>query len=186
MHAEGHLRVGSFHQPINIRIMKTVNINIAIGEYSLSELNDLQQTLVKKAIEATANSYSPYSHFKVGACLRLDDGTMVIGANQENAAYPVGLCAERTAIFAAQAQHPEHAVTHIAIAARNTYGELVGKPISPCGSCRQVILEIEERYGRDIEVLLYGRDKIYVIKSIKDMLPLCFVNSDMEGDSAHD
>lgn len=162
-------------------LMKTKEININIGIFAFEELNEEQKTVVEKAIAATQNSYSPYSHFKVGACLMLADGTTVIGANQENAAYPVGLCAERTAIFAAQAQHPDQPITHLAIAARNTSGELVSQPISPCGSCRQVILEIEERYNRPIEILLYGTNNIYVVKSVKDLLPLCFVNTDMDA-----
>lgn len=161
--------------------MKTLNLNIPIGVYSVEELSETQRTLVEKAIEATENSYSPYSRFSVGACVRLDNGITVIGANQENAAYPVGLCAERAAIFAAQSQYPTHPITHIAIAARDTSGQLLTKPVSPCGSCRQVILEIEQRYNTNIEVILYGTEKIYVIKSVKDILPLCFINTDMEG-----
>ena len=162
-------------------LMKTKEINISVGICTFEEMNEEQKTVVEKAIEATQNSYSPYSHFKVGACVMLANGRTVIGANQEKAAYPVGLCAERAAIFAAQSQHPDQPITHLAIAARNTSGELVSQPISPCGSCRQVILEIEERYNRPIEILLYGKNNIYVVKSVKDLLPLCFVNTDMDA-----
>ena len=147
----------------------------------MDELTTDDRELVEKAIGATANSYSPYSHFSVGACLRLSDGSTVIGANQENAAYPVGLCAERTAIFAAQAQHPELSVLALAIAARNTSGELTDQPVAPCGSCRQVILEVEERYHQPIRILLYGRKGIYILQSVKDLLPLCFVSEDMDA-----
>ena len=161
--------------------MKTKEINISVGICTFEEMNEEQKTVVEKAIEATRNSYSPYSHFKVGACVMLADGTTVIGANQENAAYPVGLCAERAAILAAQSQCPEQHITRIAIAAKNTAGELLAQPISPCGSCRQVILEIEERYNHPIEILLYGTEHIYVVKSVKDLLPLCFVNTDMDA-----
>lgn len=161
--------------------METINLTIAIEKRQMGELNDADRELVEKAIKATDNSYSPYSHFRVGACIRLSDGSTVIGANQENAAYPVGLCAERTAIFAAQAQHPELAVTSIAIAARNTTGQLTDKPISPCGSCRQVMIEIEDRYKQDIRVLLYGSDGTFILKTAKDLLPLCFVSDDLDG-----
>jgi len=155
-----------------------MTISYEIGQ--MDELTAQDRELVEKAIDATEHSYSPYSHFSVGACIRLSDNTTVIGANQENAAYPVGLCAERTAIFAAQAQHPELSILSLAIAARNTSGNLTDDPISPCGSCRQVILEIEERYHQPIRILLYGRKGIYILKTVRDLLPLCFVSEDMD------
>ena len=161
--------------------METLNINIPIKKYKLEELPAEDSELVEKAIKATANSYSPYSHFSVGACLRLGDGSTVIGANQENAAYPSGLCAERTAVFSAQAQYPDQPVTAIAIAARNTNGNLTEQPVTPCGSCRQVILEIEERYKQPVRILLYGTEAVYAVRTIRDLLPLCFVSGDMEG-----
>ena len=161
--------------------MKTIDLSIRIKMCRMDELTPDEQQLVNKAVDATANTYSPYSHFRVGACVRLEDGSMTIGANQENSAFPAGLCAERTAIFAAQAQHPELAITDIAIAAKNVDGVLLKKPVSPCGSCRQVILEIEERYRRPVRIFLYGTDGVYVIDSVKDMLPLCFVGDDMCG-----
>lgn len=161
--------------------MKTIDLSIKIKMCQMDELKPDEQQLVKKAVDATANSYSPYSHFSVGACVRLEDGSMIIGANQENSAFPVGLCAERTAIFAAQAHHPELAITDIAIAAKNVEGKLVKKPVSPCGSCRQVILEMEERYKRPVRIFLYGTEGVYVVDSVKDMLPLCFIGEDMCG-----
>ena len=108
----------------------------------------------------------------------LGNGKVVIGANQENAAFPSGLCAERTAIFSAQANYPDQPVRLLTIAASDTHG-LRRKPVTPCGACRQVILEVEERYRQPIEILLYGTDGVYRIKSIKDLLPLCFVDTDM-------
>ena len=159
--------------------MKKKNIDITIDRYNENELNETERTLVHHAIAATHNSYSPYSHFSVGACVLLDDDTMVIGANQENAAYPVGLCAERSAIFAAQSQYPDKAIKAIAIAARDISGQLLSKPITPCGSCRQVILEMEQRYNNDVRILLYGREYVYIVKTIKDLLPLSFVADDM-------
>ena len=142
------------------------------------ELSEDDKQLVERAIEATASSYSPYSHFAVGAALRLSDGTIVIGSNQENAAFPSGLCAERTAIFAAGATHPDKAVTALAIAARNEAG-LTAEPVSPCGACRQVILEVEQRYNCAVRILLYGTNGVYIITSIRDLLPLCFVDESM-------
>lgn len=142
------------------------------------ELSEDDKQLVERAIEATASSYSPYSHFAVGAALRLSDGTIVIGSNQENAAFPSGLCAERTAIFAAGATHPDKAVMALAIAARNEAG-LTAEPVSPCGACRQVILEVEQRYNCAVRILLYGTNGVYIINSIRDLLPLCFVDESM-------
>ena len=158
--------------------MKKIIIKSELSLLKFEELDDMSKALVKNAIEATDKSYSPYSHFKVGAALRLEDGTIVIGANQENAAFPVTMCAERAAIFNAQSNHPELAITAIAIAAKNIEGQ-VKTPVSPCGSCRQVILEMEQRYQRNIKILLCGTDGIYVIDSIKDLLPLSFVDESM-------
>ena len=144
----------------------------------MDELSNEDQQLVKAAIAATANSYARYSNFNVGAALRLSDGSIVIGANQENAAFPSGLCAERSAIFAAQSQQPEHAITALAIAAKNVNG-LMPDPVSPCGACRQVILEMEDRYKRPVRILLYGTRGIYCIDSVKDLMPLSFVDENM-------
>lgn len=158
--------------------MKKVIIKSEFSLFKFEELDDVLKTLVSKAIDATDNSYSPYSNFKVGAALQLEDDTIVIGANQENAAFSVTMCAERSAIFNAQSNHPNLAITTIAIAAKNVNG-LVHTPISPCGSCRQVILEMEQRYKRNIKILLCGSEGIYVINSIKDLLPLSFVDESM-------
>lgn len=158
--------------------MKNIDIHIQMKLAQFHELSGDDQRLVNLAINATRNSYANYSHFYVGAALMLDDGTIVIGANQENAAFPSGLCAERSAIFAAQSQYPQQAITTLAIAARND-NALTTKPISPCGACRQVILEMEDRYKRPVRILLYGSSGIYVIDSVKDLLPLTFVDADM-------
>ena len=159
--------------------MKKIDLSITIGFCQTDELSAGDQELISTAIAATRNSYSPYSQFAVGAAVRLGDGTLVMGANQENAAFPSGLCAERTAIFAAQAQHPELPIETIAIAARNHCG-LTRKPIVPCGSCRQVMTEIEDRYHKPIKILLYGTDGTYVINSVKDILPLSFIGESMK------
>ena len=161
-----------------LRTMKERKIEIEYQFAQLEELSQEEQNLVKKAIAATQNSYANYSHFYVGASCLLEDGSIVIGANQENAAFPSGLCAERTAVFAAQANHPELSIKTIAIAARNANGFLKD-PISPCGACRQVILEIEDRYKQPVRILLYGTEGIYCFRSIKDLLPFSFVDANM-------
>lgn len=158
--------------------MKQIDINISIQSYELDELSPQDQELVQAAIEATKNAYANYSRFYVGAALRLENGKIVIGANQENAAFPSGLCAERTAVFAAQANYPDSPIDTLAIVARNEKGVL-SNPITPCGACRQVILEIEDRYKKPIKILLYGTQKIYCVRSVKDLLPLSFVDDNM-------
>ena len=159
--------------------MRQVNITINIDFCSMEELTRDERELIQMAIEATKNSYAKYSKFYVGAAVRLEDGQVFIGANQENAAFPSGLCAERTAIFSAQANSPGQAITTLAVAARNNFGPL-DNPVTPCGGCRQVMLEMEDRYQRDVKVLLYGKKGIYRVKSVKDLLPLSFVDAKMK------
>ena len=158
--------------------MEQIDINISIESYQLDELSPQDQELVQAAIKATNNAYANYSRFYVGAALRLENGKIVIGANQENAAFPSGLCAERTAVFAAQANYPDSPIETLASAGRNEKGVLPD-PITPCGACRQVILEIEDRYKKPIKILLYGTQKIYCVRSVKDLLPLSFVDDNM-------
>ena len=159
--------------------MKSKKLEINYEELRFEELNSEDQSLIEAAIKATDNSYADYSHFHVGAAVRLSDSTIVIGANQENAAFPSGLCAERTAIFAAQAQYPKLAVEALAIAAKNSDG-ILSQPVTPCGSCRQVVLQIEERYHHPVEILLYGSQRIVRVHSIRDLLPFCFVDDSMK------
>ena len=154
--------------------MKKLELKSIIKECQLEELCQEEQHLVKLAIEATDRSYAPYSKFRVGAALLLNNGVVVIGCNQENVAYPAGLCAERTALFSAGAQYPEVPVRTLAIAARTSDGELQDEPVSPCGSCRQVIIETETRFGQPVRLLLYGRKRTYVIDGIKELMPLSF------------
>jgi len=154
--------------------MQELTLNTTIKAMQKEELSEPEQLLVEAAIEATKRSYSPYSHFSVGAALLLENGKTVIGCNQENAAFPAGLCAERTAIFAAGAQYPDVPVTMLAIAARNSKGELTDEPISPCGTCRQVMIETETRFKHPIRILLYGKNCIYVLEGIKQLMPLSF------------
>jgi len=149
---------------------------IKVAKYD--ELNDKDKLLVDTAKKQTENAYAPYSTFHVGAALELDNDIIVGGNNQENAAYPSGLCAERVAMFYANAQYPNTAVKTIAIAAY-TKGEFLKKPITPCGSCRQVLLETENRFEKDITVFLDGQKYIYRLDKVKELLPLSFGKSNL-------
>lgn len=159
--------------------MKSLKIETQIEVYQYEELTDTDRALVDKAKEMTTQSYAPYSHFHVGAAALLADGTVVTGSNQENAAYPSGLCAERTTLFYANSRYPDQAVTTLAIAAY-TAGEYIDRPIPPCGACRQVILETETRYQQPIRIILYGKQATYIIQGIKALLPLSFDGSDLK------
>ena len=154
--------------------MKDLELKINIHEYQLDELSPEERTLIEKAIEATERSYARYSKFHVGSCLLLNDGTIMMGCNQENAAFPAGICAERSAIFAAGAQHPDQPVKMLAIAARDTNGQLTEEPVSPCGTCRQVMIETETRFQQPIRILLYGQKRIFVMDGIRHLMPLSF------------
>ena len=139
-----------------------------------SELTEQDRRLVDAAKQATKQSYAPYSHFHVGAAALLNDGTVVTGTNQENAAYPSGLCAERTTLFYAGAAYPDKPVVALAIAAY-TEGTFTQTPISPCGACRQVMLETEKRHHYPIRILLYGTEGTYLIEGgTTELLPLTF------------
>lgn len=162
--------------------MKDKEIKTIIKECGLDELSAEDRELVECAKSMTRNSYAPYSKFHVGAAIRMADGSIITGANQENAAYPSGTCAERTACYYASAQHPGMAMKKIAIAAwtrlhhaENDPDEICFQrhPISPCGACRQALLEYEALYG-DIEVILYGLDCTNILPSVASLLPLCF------------
>ena len=160
--------------------MKEYKLTTPMRVYQWEELDDEQRAVLTVAKEQTEHSYCPYSGFHVGAGALLANGTIVRGANQENAAYPSGLCAERTALFAAGAQFPEQPVTKLGIACF-TDGHFTKEPGSPCGACRQVMIETEHRYGGKMEVLLYGEDGIYVFESAADLLPLIFVSENLKG-----
>lgn len=162
--------------------MKKLEITTLLEEYRPEELDSLRSQLVEAAKESTRRAYAPFSKYNVGAALLLDNGKIVEGSNQENAAYPSGLCAERTAIFYASSANPGVAVKKIAIAAWVDPGEgkdwesgFQDNPVSPCGGCRQALIEYEHLYG-DIEVILYGRKKIFILPSVKSLLPLAFTS----------
>ena len=154
--------------------MTNKEIKIAYQEFrSLDELESSDRMLAQAAIEATSQSYAPYSHFNVGAAVMYEDGEIVKGANQENAAYPSGLCAERTALFYASASRPDKAMTSLAIAASQD-GKLCSIPATPCGACRQVMAEYQTKSGRPMEILLVGAEKIWKFAKVDDLLPLIF------------
>lgn len=159
--------------------MKDLTITAVIKVLQWDELKAEDRLLLRAAIEATTRSYAPYSRFSVGAAVVLANGALVTGTNQENAAYPSGLCAERTALFYATSQYPDQPVLTLAVAAR-TERDFIDMPIPPCGACRQVILEAEKRHKYPIRILLYGKECVYEVKSVCDLLPLSFDASAME------
>lgn len=156
--------------------MKTLNITVPVQVCSFDELTADDRELVLAARKATDGSYAPYSHFCVGAAIRLGNGEIVCGANQENAAFSSGTCAERSACFNAGANFPGISMDKIAIAARTADGNFQKKPISPCGACRQALLEYEHKQGHLMQVILCGEDECYILPSVASTLPLCFTD----------
>ena len=140
---------------------------------SVDEMTPEDRKLVGLALEAQKGSYSPYSHFQVGAALLLADGTIIKGANQENAAYPSGLCAERTALFAAGANYPDVPLECLAIAGSD-HGMLCESPASPCGACRQVMAEYQKKFGKPLKIILVGSKRIRKFYKVEDILPFIF------------
>lgn len=160
--------------------MRNIIFKTQVKVLTWDELNDEQRQLLTIAKEQTKYSYCPYSKFHVGAAVLLKNGAIVRGCNQENAAYPSGLCAERSALFSAGATYPEQPVLRLAIACY-TAEHFTKEPQAPCGACRQVMLETEHRYNQKMEILLYGEKEVYVFESAADLLPLVFVSENLEG-----
>lgn len=154
--------------------MTTHTISTTYTRKTEAELTAAEKELLTAAKSATYRSYAPYSHFSVGAALQLSNGETVTGNNQENCAYPSGLCAERTAVFYANSLYPDAAVQTLCIAARDTSGEFTVNPVTPCGACRQVLCETERRQGTPMHIMLYGTDGIYCVESAAVLLPLSF------------
>jgi len=155
-------------------MFKEKNISFTYKEYeSPEELGTEDQELILSAKEAAKLAYAPYSRFRVGAAIRLESGRIVHGSNVENAAFPSGICAERTAVAGAVSNYPDDKPVAMAIAAMTDEG-LTAECISPCGNCRQVIAEEEMRTGKQIRIILCGRNKIQVVNSISLLLPLGF------------
>jgi cytidine deaminase len=155
--------------------MKKIAITTEFTVYdNVSELPTEEQDLMNQAVAARKNAYAPYSQFRVGTALLLDNGKVVIGSNQENAAYPSGLCAERVAIFQAGAAYPEAKIIRMAISAASDTNE-TSTPIPPCGSCRQSIAEYEIRQDCPIEIYFMGKTgSVYKSDSLKNLLPFMF------------
>ncbi|MBQ3206772.1 MAG: cytidine deaminase [Bacteroidales bacterium] len=154
--------------------MTNKEIKIAYIEYeSLDQLDADDRKTADAAVEAISLSYAPYSRFNVGAAVMFEDGEIVKGANQENAAYPSGLCAERTALFYASASRPDKAMKILAIAAGQE-GKLCDSPATPCGACRQVMAQYQTKSGRPMAVILVGAKKIWKFEKVDDLLPLIF------------
>ena len=158
--------------------MKEITLETQVTTCKLEEMHPSMRELVEKAKAMTQNAYCPYSHYHVGAAALLADGQVITGSNQENAAYPSGLCAERTTLFAANANHPDTPVLALAIACY-TDGHFTKEVASPCGACRQVMLETEHRYGKPMQVVLYGEDMCYIFNSASDLLPLHFTSDNL-------
>lgn len=157
--------------------MKIRDIVTKVYEYdSVDELSSEDKVLVEEAKNAATKAYSPYSKFQVGAALRLANGTVIRGNNQENAAYPSGLCAERVALFYANAEYPNEAVESLAVTVivNNKY---INEPIPPCGACRQVIVETEKRFKKPIKIIMAGQNRIDVVENAMALLPFSFDES---------
>jgi cytidine deaminase len=151
-------------------------INISYTEYdSIDELGTSDKLLLEHAIAAADTSYAPYSSFNVGAAVQLSNGEIVSGSNQENAAYPSGLCAERTAIFYAHSKYPDAAVKAIALVAKQN-GHLTESFTYPCGACRQVLHESQMRSGAPVRIIVGSATKVLVLDSVNGLLPFAFDN----------
>jgi len=160
--------------------MKKKDISFSFEIYEAAdELPDDMRTLVAKAEEAALNAYAPYSGFQVGAAVLLENGEIITGSNQENAAYPSGLCAERVAVFYAKAKYPDVKIKQLAVIALKE-GEVVEKPAAPCGACRQVLIEYEDRQGSPLPVILAGKKETMKINSSADLLPLSFGSKELK------
>lgn len=162
--------------------MKKVEISLSLFEVNdLAELDPSEQELIKISRRMTTQAYAPYSGFYVGAAVLLENGEIVLGSNQENAAYPSGLCAERVAVFAASAKYPDIKIKAIAISG-NSKTRDIDHPVTPCGACRQVMLEYEIKQQEPFKVYLSGYSgKIYIIEKVQDLLPLSFTSKELEN-----
>jgi cytidine deaminase len=163
-------------------------ISMQVREFQLSyeeyasdrELSKADAELLRLAREATAQAYAPYSHFRVGAAARLAGGVVITGTNQENASFPAGICAERTLLSVAGAQHPGVAIETLAISYHNENG-ISDRPISPCGICRQSLQEFEQRTGKPVRLILGGQEgKIFVIPRASLLLPFAFTSDELK------
>lgn len=160
--------------------MKEIQLSYKVKSYqSADELPEISQKLILLAREASERAYAPYSGYRVGAAVLLENGEIITGNNQENAAYPSSLCAERTALFYASSRFPNVPVKTLAVTTLSN-NELPGEFAKPCGGCRQVIAEYEDLSGKPIEIILDGRASILVIDGIDTLLPFRFKEEDMK------
>lgn len=161
--------------------MQTRTQQVVYEEYNNADgLSPADASLLQAAKEATRHAYAPYSRFRVGAALQLANGERVIGTNQENAAYPVGICAERTGLSAASSLYPGIPVTTIAVSYDNEQGESL-QPVSPCGICRQTLAEYQQRFGAPIRLILAGLSgKVIIVPDAGHLLPLSFSAESMK------
>ncbi len=161
--------------------MKKNNICLQFVEVdTVNELSEEEQELIYISRQMTLQSYAPYSRYFVGAAVKLDNGEIVKGCNQENAAYPSGLCAERVAVFSALSLFPHVHINMLAISARSLQ-KSVDHPVTPCGACRQVLIEYEFKQKHPIKLLLSGESgKIYIINNVKGLLPLSFTPDELK------
>ena len=157
--------------------MKNIEFKFQMQLKQYDELDEEEKAMVEAAKNATANSYSPYSHFSVGAAVKLENNEIITGANQENSAFPSGLCAERTTLFYANSKFHDVPVLCLAIAAKDSKGNFTEEPVYPCGACRQVFVETVSRFKKTFKVLLFGTKGTYVIGSALDLMPLSFDGS---------
>ncbi|MDR2466591.1 MAG: cytidine deaminase [Prevotellaceae bacterium] len=155
--------------------MRQFILNVSFKVYALDELDEAGKTLVMVALKACSGAYAPFSGFSVGAAVLLANGEIIAGNNQENAAFPSGLCAERVAVFFANARYPDVPIVAVAVTS-----SVAGKPSEncayPCGACRQVLLQSELRFGNKMRVLMAGSREIYEADSAADLLPLSFTD----------
>lgn len=157
-------------------MMKQIKIDTQFSSIHLSELSEQEQTLIKASKEASFNAYAPYSKFHVGASLLIEDGEIILGNNQENAAFPSGLCAERVALFHFGSRNSNKTIKAIAICAQNTSGKFTDDFIVPCGGCLQVMSEYQMKQKEKIKVFLYRADEEVMLgEGIENFLPLQFI-----------
>jgi cytidine deaminase len=157
--------------------MKTIHITAEIKILETLELNNTEQELLDESVKASQLAYAPYSNYKVGASLRLSNGKIISGSNQENASFPVGICAERVALANHAMQHPDTTIESVAIYVNNKSSQ---PPAAPCGMCRQALYEQEMKQKSPIRLFLKGNgNEIVAVNSIKDILPLGFSGSDL-------
>ena len=154
--------------------MKKEKIELIFTRAKVDELSQSEQELITNAQYAFLKAYAPYSGFIVGASVLLENGEIISGSNQENVAYPSGICAERVALFYAGAKYPEVVINTIAISAKSKTFE-IEDVVSPCGACRQVMAEYQQKQGKNIRILLHSpNDEVLIANSVTDLLPFMF------------